>query len=84
MGKERTPEEVEELAAGAKALLAPGSLFNRVVNGLVVECMEELTSAPLYDLTARRAHARMKSLEDIKQRLTSLVNDATMASRRNK
>lgn len=79
-----TPEEVQELAATAKALLAPGSTFNRVVNTLVAEAVAELTAAPMYDLTARRAHARMKALEDIKQRLRTLENDATMASRRNK
>jgi hypothetical protein len=84
MGKEVTPEERQELAAAAKAMLAPNSVFNRIVNTLVAECLTELTSAPLYDLTAQQAHARMKSLEDIKQRLNVLMNDAVMANQRNK
>lgn len=82
MGK-LTPEEVQELGATAKSMLAPGSAFNRIVNTLVAEAVTELTAAPMYDLTARRAHARMKSLEDIKARLRTLENDATMATRRN-
>lgn len=85
MGKpELSSEERSELAATAKALLAPGSIFNKIVTALVAECVVELASAPLYDLTARQAHARMKSLEDIKQRLQVFVNDATMASKGNK
>ncbi len=84
MGKDISYEEVQELGATAKAMLVPGSIFNRIVTTLVAECVTELASAPLYDLTARRAHARMQGLEDIKKRLQILVNDATMASKGNK
>lgn len=80
----QTPEEIEELAAEAKALLAPNSLFNKIVTTLVREAVAELTAAPLYDLTARAAHARMKSLEDIKQRLKVIQDNALMASRKGK
>lgn len=76
--------ERDELAAEAKSMLAPGSMFNRVVTELVKEAIAELTAAPLYDLTARAAHARMKSLEDIKQRLKVIQDDALMASRKGK
>lgn len=82
MGKTLTHDEIIELGENAKHLLAPGSLFNRVVTTLVAEAVAELTAAPVYDLTARHAHARMKSLEDIKQRLQLLVNDATVASKK--
>lgn len=84
MGKELTHEERLELAATAKALLEPNSIFNKIVTTLVAESVQQLASAPLYDLTARQAHARMRSLEDIKQRLQMFVTDATMASKRNK
>lgn len=82
MGKEYSTEEVEELAAEAKAMLAPGSIFNRVVTALVAEAVAELTAAPMYNLTARAAHARMKSLEDIKQRLKIFQDNALMAARK--
>lgn len=82
MGKELSHDEIIELGEIAKQMLAPNSTFNRVVTKLVGEAVAELTAAPVYDLTARQAHARMKALEDIKQRLANLVNDATMASRK--
>lgn len=84
MGKDTSYEEIQELGANAKAMLAPGSTFNRVVTTLVAECVRELASAPLYDLTAQQAHARMRSLEDIKARLQILINDAMMAAKGNK
>lgn len=79
--RELSFDEKAELAATAKAMLAPGSVFNKIVTALVSEAVTELASAPLYDLTARQAHARMKSLEDIKVRLQIFINDVTMASK---
>jgi hypothetical protein len=38
----------------------------------------------MYDLTARAAHARMKALEDIKQRLKIFQDNALVASRKGK
>jgi hypothetical protein len=79
-----SPEEMHELAAEAKAMLAPGSLFNKICTNLVAEAVAELTAAPMYDLTARAAHARMKALEDIKQRLKIFQDNALVASRKGK
>lgn len=79
-----SPEELQELAAEAERLLAPGSLFNRIVKTILADTMQELIQAPLYDLTAQAAHAKMRALESIKGQLQIVVNDAKMASRKGK
>lgn len=79
MGKELTLHEKVELGEEAKRLLAPGSMFNRVVTTLTAEYMNELIQSDVGGLTASAAHASMKALNDIKGRLKMIENDATMA-----
>lgn len=75
-------EKKEALAAEAGRLLQPGSMFNQIITSLTSECIQELTNAAIGDLTATAAHAKLKALNDIKGRLRSIQNDATMARHR--
>jgi hypothetical protein len=79
MGRELTLHEKIELGEEAKRLLAPGSMFNKIVTALLVEYTDVLIQAPVGDLTAHAAHASMKALNDIKGRMQIIANDATMA-----
>ena len=84
MTQKMTLEAKQALAKEADLLLKDDSLFNSIVNVLIQECMVELLEAPIGDLTATAAHARMKGLNDIKGRLRMIKNDATMAKHRAK
>lgn len=81
MTRELTPQQKEERAADARALLH-SEAFIRTCNELREECMDMLIQADVGDLTAARAHGIMKGLEAIKQRLQSHVNDELMATKR--
>lgn len=81
---ELSREELLELAAEAERLLAPNSLFQRILKTITADAVAELVQAPLYDLTAQAAHARMRALESIRGQLQIIVNDAKMASRKGK
>lgn len=74
-------EQKVQLAEEAKLLLAPGSMFNKIVTALTAECMEELIQNDVGSLTATRAHGTMKGLNEIKGRLQVLVNDAIVATK---
>lgn len=83
MANKLSYHEKVELAEEAKRLLSPNSMFNKIVNGLIVECHEKLIQAEVGSLTASAAHASMKALNDIKIRLQIFVNDVTMEKDRN-
>lgn len=76
-----TLEQKAEIAAESERLLNPGSTFNKIVTVLVDECIQELVTADVGDLTATRAHARMKALNDIKARIKALQNDYLIAKK---
>lgn len=68
-------EEMRELAAEADRVLAPNSVFNRVLTNVTKKYIQELTQAPVYDLTARAAHAKLIALEAIKGEFRILSNN---------
>lgn len=79
MGKELSYQEKMELAEEAKRLLSPTSMFNKIVNSLVIEYHDKLMRSSLRSDEATEAHAGLKALNDIKTYLKIIENDAIMA-----
>lgn len=79
MSKERSYHETLELGEEAKRLLEPGSMFNRIINGLVLEYHQGLMDAALNSTEAIAAHAGLKALNDVKGRIKMVENDAVVA-----
>lgn len=81
MQDKRTPLQIEEDAADAAAILAdPG--FQRLMRDIRSEWLAELTSAGLEDLTAQRAHANIRGLDALVERLKSRITDRQFAAKR--
>lgn len=78
MTRETNFYEIQERAADARALLG-SDIFNRVMQRLHEEYLEQLIQAEVGGLTAATAHASMKSLEAIKARLKAFITDEQMA-----
>lgn len=74
-----TPAERLERSQRAESLLE-NKLLNEVFAAMHSRFLEQLVAAPLGDLTAVHAHARMKSLEDVKSELQSILKDADFIS----
>lgn len=82
MMQEKDRERIIEDAEEAKRLLAPASIFNRIVSELLAEHVETLLNVPVGDLTAASAHASMKSLNDIKIRMRTFVTNANFEAKK--
>lgn len=67
-------------AADARALIN-SEIFDRAMKALEVRYMKELVQAPLGDLTATAAHARLKAIQDIRMHLNSYSTDEKMFNR---
>jgi len=81
MKQEPNVYEIQERAADARALLNSDT-FNRVIEMLQKEYLEQLIQAEVGGLTAATAHASMKGLEAIKARLQTFITDEQMLIRK--
>lgn len=76
-----SPIQLEERAAEAVAVLG-NEIFNSVFADLQKEYLEALIQAEVGGLTAVQAHASMKALEAVRQKLQSYVNDYKLKMRK--
>ena len=74
------PTLEQRIAVGDEAeRLLNGQLFNSVVSTLVAENIADLMAVEPGSPKSVVAHAKMRALNDIKEGLRRLVNDAAMA-----
>lgn len=76
-----TPMEIEELAADAQACLNSKGLQYAFAE-LQEEYLTQLIQAEVGGLTASTAHASMKVLEAVKDRLQAMVNEKLVRANR--
>jgi hypothetical protein len=78
---QRKPHEIEEDAADAQHILTdPG--FRRLTDSIRAEWQELVFSGDLGELTVQRAHANIRGLDALLERLQSRVNDLAVAVKR--
>lgn len=75
------PDEVEERAAEARALLN-NPVLKQAMEDTRKEYLRQLIQADVGSLTAATAHASMKVLEGVLQQLQVYVNDAVVMQRK--
>lgn len=73
--------EAENKALEANSVL-DSPVFKEAHFELRKSYFQELLAAPVYDLTAQRAHAKLLALEDVVSQLKAFVTDAQMQARR--
>lgn len=70
------------MAEDAKRYLAENSLLNVVIAQLIREAMDTFVASDVGSDKARDAHGRIKSMNEIKASLKALVDDVTVAAKR--
>lgn len=83
MKRNLLPHEIEERAAEARSFIN-SPLVEEIFNDLQQEYLDRLIQAEVGDLTAAAAHASMKVLADVRNKLQSYVNDQLMLRKKGK
>jgi hypothetical protein len=81
MTQKLDPLQVQERAHEAQSII-DSPVFKEAHLALRKQYFNDLLQAPVYDLTARQAHARLRALEDVIGQLKSFVTEDKMAKRR--
>lgn len=73
-------QELEEWASEARAFVN-SKVVQSIFDGLQREYVQQLVHAPVGDLTAVTAHASIKVLEDIRNRLRATIDEQKMRNK---